>query len=93
MPAIDPEVPVSLLLDELEKNPAYQILMQRVLVVRDSYMRKLIAMPEDADLGVIQRNLGVMQGLNRILAEPDLFQRDWERATDTKTHKSRATTR
>jgi hypothetical protein len=77
---IDPELPIPLILGQLKELPAWKLLEERLIAVRDGRLRHLITMPADTPAQEIQRVLGFMEGLNRVLAEPDQIQKEWERA-------------
>lgn len=77
---VDPDLPIPLILAQLRDNTAWQLLHQRLIGVRDAHLKRLITMPPDTPSQEIQRILGFMEGLNRVLAEPDQIQKEWERA-------------
>lgn len=76
---VDPELPIPLILGQLRDNTAWQLLHQRLMALRDKHLARLITMPADTPSQEIQRVLGFMEGLNRVLAEPEQIQKEWER--------------
>jgi hypothetical protein len=77
---VDPDLPIPLILGQLRDNTAWQLLNQRLIEVRNTYLKRLIQSPADTPAAELQRLLGFMEGLNRVLAEPDQIQKEWERA-------------
>lgn len=77
---IDPDLPIPLILGQLRDLPAWKLLEQRLLEVRDARLSRLITAPADTPAQELQRQLGFMEGINRVLKEPDQIQKEWERA-------------
>lgn len=71
------ETPVPLLIESLTGNPGWEFLKLRLLDVRDGYNRLNMTQQATTDPREVQRNIGIMIGLNRILQDPDLLEREW----------------
>lgn len=69
-----------LLLEELDKLYIWQEVKRRVLAARDRENALLQRERADAPAAVLQRRIGVIEGINRVLGEPDLMDRELTRA-------------
>lgn len=71
------ETPVPLLIESLSGNPGWEFLKLRLLDVRDGYNRLNMTQPAITDPREVQRNIGIMIGLNRVLLDPEMLEREW----------------
>lgn len=77
---VDHNTPVPLILESLQSNLGWKLLEERILAVRNAYNQLLITKPANTPVEEIQRLIGVMEGLNRILRDPILLEREWQAA-------------
>lgn len=72
------DTPVPLILDALEGNVGWKVLKERIADVRDKYMLQVRMAPPTADARELQRWLGIAEGLDRVLRDPMMLEREWK---------------
>lgn len=77
---IDADTPVPLILDSLRSNMGWKVIEERISEVRDAYMLKVRMSPATTDPRELQRLMGVAEGLDRILRDPMMLEREWKAA-------------
>lgn len=77
---VDADTPVPLILDSLRSNMGWKVLEERLQLVRDGYNRMLITAKATEDPRQVQRWLGIMEGLDRVLRDPMMLEREWKAA-------------
>lgn len=75
---VDANTPVPLILDSLRSNMGWKVIEERVAAVRDAYMLKVRMSPATTDPRELQRWMGVAEGLDRILRDPVMLEREWK---------------
>lgn len=81
---------IPLLLEQLEGNPAWQLLKSRIERELEVQRSSLETARPDIKKPEIQRMVGQIIGLKRVLAEPNMMLREWRRAVDIENQKVRA---
>lgn len=91
--AINSDTPVVLLIEALEGNLAWQLLKERVLRVRDSKNAEVYSPAGKLDYGQLQRLMGYVEGLNRIVSGPHLLEAEWKTIIATEKREADKATR
>lgn len=76
---MDANKPVPLMIQQLRELPAWVELERILMRERDYRLKLLITKEPDIPAATIQRHIGVMEGLNWILAAPDQLEKEWAR--------------
>ena len=74
--------PFELLFAELRSGLIWPEIETRLLKVRDNRLRLLVASKPETSAAELQRHIGFMEGINRVLAEPHLLQAELTRQRD-----------
>jgi hypothetical protein len=89
--ALDPDIPVPLILEQLRGNAAWTLICQRLDALIENRVQWLTNIPADTDAREIQRVIGEIKGMRMVTKEPDRLQRDWAKAHKESTSSTRAT--
>lgn len=77
---VDANTPVPLILESLRSNMGWKVLEERISDVRDAYMQKTRLAPATTDPRELQRWMGIAEGLDRVLRDPHMLEREWKAA-------------
>lgn len=77
---VDANTPVPLILESLRSNMGWKVLEERISEVRDAYMLKARMADPKTDPRDLQRWMGIAEGLDRVLRDPMMLDREWRAA-------------
>lgn len=82
---IDPDVPIPLILEQLQGNMAWKLLVERLEQRKQARITWLTKQKPDTDPRETQRNIGYIEAIDDLLREPKKLHEEWQRANKIKT--------
>lgn len=90
---VDPDLPIPLILEQLRGNAAWALIVQRLEALIEKRQDTICSMKPNAEPTEYQRLIGQIEAMRMIVKQPDLLQKEWERAHKATTNTARAATR
>lgn len=91
--ALDPDLPIPLILEALRGNAAWELIVKRIETLIENRQAVLCSMKPEADAREYQRIIGQIEAYRLVIKQPALLQKEWERVHKQTTNTARAATR